>query len=260
MGDVLLRRGLLDRSDSGTEATLLGTILLETTPSAASEFDLFANVLASRGVVLGVLVVLVIMSAACVTIITYKAIWFMRLKRASRVFVDTYWATESPNELYTEAKERPSSPEARIFVAGYRELAHLKNRKTESGALAGGFENVERVVRRQQTQELRRFERLLPFLATTGSTAPFIGLFGTVWGIMRAFAGLGQRLDEQQNLLMTVTPHIAEALVATAIGLFAAIPAVMAYNWFVQRVRRAATDVEGFSVDYMNTLRRLYFK
>ena len=96
-----------------------------------------------------------------------------------------------------------------------------------------------------------------PRLATTGSTAPFIGLFGTVWGIMRAFAGLGT-LGEEGNLLTSVTPHIAEALVATAIGLVAAIPAVMAYNYFVNRIKVAVGDMEGFGSDYLNALRRLF--
>ncbi len=236
---------------------MVGTFLLAATPGGGGEFDIFANVLESRGVVLAVLVVLVLMSLVCWFIIAYKWLWFLRLKSLSKGFVDAYWEAQNPNEIYELARES-SCPESRIFVAGFRELGQLKQRKKGTGALTQGFENIERAVNRARTQEGYRFEGLVGFLGTTGSTAPFIGLFGTVWGIMTAFAGLGQ-MDEDANLLATVTPPIAEALVATAIGLLAAIPAVMAYNYFVRRIRRINTEVDSFSADYLNTLRRLYF-
>ena len=143
-----------------------------------------------------------------------------------------------------------------MFLAAYKELNHLKDRPRSKPS--DGFENVERAVQRAQAAEITRLEKLVPILATTGSTAPFIGLFGTVWGIMRAFAGLSS-VGENANLLTTVTPHIAEALVATAIGLLAAIPAVMAYNYFVNQIKKVASDMEGFGSDYLNALRRLFF-
>ena len=143
-----------------------------------------------------------------------------------------------------------------MFVAGFRELGNLKKRNPKG--VLGGFENIERAIKRARADEVTQLESTLQFLATTGSTAPFIGLFGTVWGIMRAFAGLGQ-MEDTSNLLTTVTPHIAEALVATAIGLAAAFPAVMAYNYYVNRIRRTVVQIDGFGADYLNTLRRLYF-
>ena len=224
----------------------------------ASEFDIFDNIMASRGVVLGVLIVLVVLSLISWAIIVYKSLWFARSARASQRFLDRFFESTNPNELYRAIADRVDSPEGRVFVAGFKELGKLSSR---SGAppLQHGFENIERVVHRMQLQEVTSMEKLLPFLATTGSAGPFIGLFGTVWGIMKAFIGLGA-MEEQSNLITTVTPHIAEALVATAIGLLAAIPAVMAYNFFVSRVRRLVTQLESFGQDYLNVVRRLYFQ
>jgi biopolymer transport protein TolQ len=240
---------------------LLGTFLMTATQQTSGEFDLLANILETRGMVLGVLIALVIMSVICWFIIAYKAVWFLRMRSASKRFVNAYWDAGSPNEVYELARES-ACPEGRVFVAGFEELGNLRNRSkaaSPGGPLRGGFENVERAVRRTERQEMSRFESLIGFLGTTGSTAPFIGLFGTVWGIMMAFGQLGA-MDESANLLTTVTPHIAEALVATAIGLLAAIPAVMAYNFFVRRTRIMITDLDTFSADYLNTVRRLYFE
>ncbi|MFT5432275.1 MAG: biopolymer transport protein TolQ [Myxococcota bacterium] len=233
-------------------------VVLGATSQAAGEFDIFDNIVASRGVVLAVLLVLALMSLVCWFIIIYKAMWFARLRSASKAFASMYWQENNPGELFKRlGGDGGSCPEERLFAAGFKELGKLS--KQQGGApLKHGFENVERAIFRAQTQEISRLETLLSFLATTGSAAPFIGLFGTVWGIMRAFAGLGD-MDPDANLLTTVTPHIAEALVATAIGLLAAIPAVMAYNYFVNRVRRIAAEIDGFSADYLNLIRRSYF-
>ena len=119
-----------------------------------------------------------------------------------------------------------------------------------------GFENIERTLRRAQQAEQTRLERLVPFLATTGSSAPFIGLFGTVWGIMNAFA----YIRPDQPVLQTVTPHIAQALVATAIGLLAAIPAVMAFNYFNSKIRVLMAELENFGIDFLNVLKRQFFR
>ena len=124
------------------------------------------------------------------------------------------------------------------------------------GTKAYGFENIERALRRAAQAESTRLERLVPFLATTGTSAPFIGLFGTVWGIMNAFA----YISPDRPILETVTPHIAQALVATAIGLLAAIPAVMAYNYFTSKIRVVSVDMENFSIDFLNILKRHFFR
>ena len=226
--------------------------------STPSELSIFDNVLDSSGVVLGVLILLSLLSLGSWAIIVYKTLWFARSARASTRFLDRFFETTNPNELYRAVVDTVDSPEGRVFVAGFKELGKLSSRSGPP-PLQHGFENIERVVHRMQLNEVTELERLLTFLATTGSAAPFIGLFGTVWGIMKAFLGLGQS-EEQTNLLTTVTPHIAEALVATAIGLLAAIPAVMAYNYFVSRVKRLVTQLETFGQDYLNVVRRLYFQ
>ena len=121
----------------------------------------------------------------------------------------------------------------------------------------GGIDNISRALRRATTSEITRLEKYTTFLATTGSTAPFIGLFGTVWGIMTAFKGIGETGSAS---LAVVAPGIAEALISTAIGLAAAIPAVMAYNYFVRRIRVLESEMESFSYDYLNIVRRNFLK
>jgi len=121
----------------------------------------------------------------------------------------------------------------------------------------GDMESVERSLGRAQLKETMRLESLTPFLATTGSAAPFIGLFGTVWGIMNSFRAIGAMKSAS---VTTVAPGIAEALIATAIGLLAAIPAVMAYNFFVRRIRVQVAEMETFSRDFLNIVRRHFLK
>ena len=227
------------------------------TQNATSEFDIYTHIVESRGVVQAVLITLVVMSLVSWFVVIYKSLFFARLRRSSKKFVDAYWEAGNPGAVYELAKDGPPCPESRVFIAGFRELGNLK--QAGSGAMMHGFENVERAVRRGVHSEVARFEKWLGILATTGSTAPFIGLLGTVWGIMRALPGREQLLDQEANLLTTMIPPFGEALIATAVGLFAAIPAVMAYNHFVQKTRRLGTDIDGFGADFLNTLRRAYF-
>jgi biopolymer transport protein TolQ len=117
----------------------------------------------------------------------------------------------------------------------------------------GGIENVDRAMRRASREQITRLERALTFLATTGSTAPFIGLFGTVWGIMNAFIGLSRT---GASTIQAVAPGIAEALIATALGLAAAIPSVMAYNYFSRQVRVLSSEMENFSAEFLNIAER----
>ena len=147
-----------------------------------------------------------------------------------------------------------TAPVAKMFKAGYIELARVGSESPTGGDLA----NIERTLRRSKNDELTRLESYVPFLATTGSTAPFVGLFGTVWGIMNAFLNL--KSGEGQATLDAVAPGIAEALIATAIGLAAAIPAVMAYNYFVRKLQVLESEMEAFSSDFLNIVRRNFLK
>jgi len=189
----------------------------------------------------------------------YQLYWARRgLRRFARVF----WDTKNLSSIYAVSLEMSTNPMAQVFCAGYQELMrltrsdeppHSTNRLAANGA--GGIENVELAMRRVIREQVRWLERSLSFLATTASTAPFIGLFGTVWGIMNAFQGLS---TVQSSSLQAVAPGIAEALVATAVGLAAAIPAVMAYNHFRRQVRLLAADLEHFGVEFLNIARRYF--
>jgi len=146
-----------------------------------------------------------------------------------------------------------------MFAAAYTEMK--RNKEGQATGPIGvdsdyGFENVERTLRRAGQEETTRLEKLTPFLATTGSAAPFIGLFGTVWGIMNAFA----YISPDRPVLETVTPHIAQALVATAVGLLAAIPAVMAYNFFNSKIRVLVVEMDNFSIDFLQYPKRHFFR
>lgn len=214
-------------------------------------------------VVTGVLLVLVSMSAICWFVIIYKYLYFRKIRSQSRSFMDAFWQSRHLDAIYQRAEELSAAPVSKVFKAGYMEISRLKSaqdQKTAAGNESArssnteddGLQNIERALRRAMLNETTELERLVPFLATTSSAAPFIGLFGTVWGIMEAFA----HINPNQNLLTSVAPHIAEALVATAIGLLAAIPAVMAYNFFVRKIRLSVAEIESFSAEFLNVVRR----
>jgi biopolymer transport protein TolQ len=219
--------------------------------------NVFEQVIQSRGMVLAVLVLLIGLSVFSWFIIGFKWFAFRRVRRETQGFIDTFWRSDTLDSVWGASEAVPHCPVSRMFRAAYAEMAKLKAGSTDQ-TVAGsyGFENIERTLRRAAQDESTRLERLVPFLATTGSSAPFIGLFGTVWGIMNAFA----YISPDKPVLETVTPHIAQALVATAIGLLAAIPAVMAYNYFTSKIKIFAVEMENFSIDFLNILKRHFFK
>jgi biopolymer transport protein TolQ len=220
-------------------------------------FDVLQSVTQAQGVVWWVLVVLIVMSVVCWIITFYKWISFTLLCRAAKRFSDQYWEADHPNDVVEVAEADPVSIESRVFLAGFEELARIRERAADVKTLGSDFVNVERAVQRTMGLEVVRLERWVSILGTCGSTGPFIGLFGTVWGIMNAIIGLGGG-DDGANRLRMVMPDIGEALIATAMGLAVAIPAVMAYNYFVGRIRKMSIEVEGFSSDYINMLRRFF--
>ena len=238
--------------------------------NAADQANVFAMVLESRGVVLAVLVVLVLLSLCCWFVIGYKLMSIGRAIGRSKRFVETFREAARLAELYEETDTMKPSPAQNMFRAGYEELELIlreREGREEASRLEGdgpaarpmtpgeAFENIERRLRQASRNALSSLEYAVGFLATVGSAAPFIGLFGTVWGIMNAFA----YIDPSRPILETVTPHIAEALVATAVGLLAAIPSVMAYNWLSGRLEKLDVILEDFAVDYLNVLRRHFF-
>jgi len=195
---------------------------------------------------------LLIASLASWTVIFGKLFGLRKVRAANDVFEREFWAGRNLNDLYDEAtREAARSPMERIFASGMREFFKLREKRVaDTGALLDG---ARRAMRASFQRELDAIESNLSFLASVGSVSPYVGLFGTVWGIMHAFIGLS---NLQQVTLATVAPGIAEALVATAIGLFAAIPAVIAYNRFARDIDRIAIQLESFIEEFSNILQR----
>jgi biopolymer transport protein TolQ len=210
-------------------------------------------VLHASAVVQLVMAGLLITSLASWTVIFSKLFGLRKVRADNEGFEQEFWAGKNLNDLYNEASQRGQESAAleRIFASGMREFGKLRERRvTDSGALLDG---ARRAMRASFQRELDTIESNLSFLASVGSVSPYVGLFGTVWGIMHAFIGLA---NLTQVTLATVAPGIAEALVATAIGLFAAIPAVIAYNRFARDIDRLAIQMETFIEEFSNILQR----
>lgn len=208
------------------------------------------------------LVMLVLFGFSVVSwaIIVHK---WRRLRRATRdsdAFLSLFWESKRLDTIYQKSELVSASPVSQVFRAGYIELAKLKKRQKEEREVSdtdpGDLESVARSMRRAASAELTSMEQLVPFLATVGSTSPFIGLLGTVVGIMTSFQDIGAMGNAN---LATVAPGVGGALVATAFGLFAAIPAVMSYNYFLSRIRILSTEMDNFSSDFLNIIKRHFF-
>jgi biopolymer transport protein TolQ len=215
-------------------------------------------------IVKAVMVLLAIMFIVGLYIIIYKWLYVRRATTESTRFTDSFWRSRDIEQIYKQAQSLRNSPISQMFVAGYTELAKLASDENMRGDREGNLANIERALRRAQTVETTKLESMVPFLATTGSSAPFIGLFGTVMGILFAFLEIAPDPNGPSKpaaaTLGTVGPHIAEALFATAIGLVAAIPAVMAYNYFTRRIRVLRSEMDTFEQDYLNIIKRHFLR
>jgi biopolymer transport protein TolQ len=204
-----------------------------------------------------VLAVLAVFSIISWALIVEKWWQFRRVRAQTLGFLKVFREGRRPVLVATAAKKFRESPLAQLYVAAYGEVGggHDLERVVDDAEEASSerLEAADRAMRRVAGLEIALLERYLPFLATTASACPFIGLFGTVWGIMSAFHGIGAQGSAS---LAVVAPGISEALVATAAGLGAAIPAVIGYNYFVNRVKHWATEMEGFTLDMLNLLSR----
>jgi biopolymer transport protein TolQ len=242
-------------------------LLLAAPPKGADVFERTMHALPIRGVVIVTVLILILLSVVSWMIIGYKGIALMAAQRASGRFLEAFWGAKRLDAVYQAAEGLKRSPVAQVFRAGYIELAKLQKAKaTEGGGGASGeralaelgdLESIERALGRAAGTEVTHLETFVPFLATTGSAAPFIGLFGTVLGIMKSFRDIGGMGSAS---LVVVGPGIAEALITTAIGLVAAVPAVMAYNYFVRRIRVLSSEMESFSSDFLNIVKRHFLK
>lgn len=212
-----------------------------------------------------VLFMLLVFSVTSWAIIIIKWRYIRRAFKESTSFVEYFWKSRDLASVYTKAKQLTGCPIARIFRIGYVELKKVSQSGRAAAGEAGengapmlmgrisGAENVKRALRRAINSETTRMTQMVPFLATAGNTTPFIGLFGTVWGIMSSFHGIGQRGSAS---LAVVAPGISEALIATAAGLAVAIPAVIAFNYFMQKIRVVESELISFSADFLNIIER----
>jgi biopolymer transport protein TolQ len=212
-----------------------------------------------------VLLMLLFFSITSWAIILIKYRYIKRAYQESAAFTELFWKSKDLSNAYRHAKELEGSPIARIFRIGYVELKKIsqsgisedngadQDRSSGLGSRFAGMDNIKRALRRAINTETTRMTQMVPFLATTGNTTPFIGLFGTVWGIMNSFHSIGLRGSAS---LAVVAPGISEALVATAAGLAVAIPAVIAFNYFMQKIKILESELNSFSADFLNIIER----
>ena len=234
-------------------------LVLPVLPLAAGLVDtkVLTHVLMAGPIVKFVLLLLVGFSVVSWAIIFLKIKLFRGIERNQAEFAKAFAEGKGLTALYEQAQKAEKSPITEVFRAGYLEITRIQRERGEAPAPARPapfpVDNVVRAMRKTTQEQVGAMENYLPFLATTGSSTPFIGLFGTVWGIMNAFSGIGTTGNAS---LATVAPGIAEALVATAAGLVAAIPSVMAYNYFLNRIRTVNTRIDSFNAEFINFLER----
>jgi biopolymer transport protein TolQ len=224
------------------------------------------NMISNAGLMVQfVLLLLLFFSITSWAIILIKYRYIKRAYQESAAFTELFWKSKDLSNAFRQAKELEGSPIARIFRIGFVELKKISQRgAAENGddrldkssglsARFAGMDNIKRALRRAINTETTRMTQMVPFLATTGNTTPFIGLFGTVWGIMNSFHGIGLRGSAS---LAVVAPGISEALVATAAGLAVAIPAVIAFNYFMQKIKILESELNSFAADFLNIIER----
>ena len=239
-------------------------LLVQNPVSVPQQHGILDLVRGSGPLVQLVLYSLILFSVISWGIIFYKYKQIRRANKESDKFIQIFWERRNLSSINDVSRDLKSSPVAQVFQAGFEELARLSRGKREQAGPRegfstelGGIDNVARAMKRATSMEITKLEKSLTFLATTASAAPFVGLFGTVWGIMNAFRGLSVT---HSSSIQAVAPGIAEALIATAAGLAAAIPALMAYNHFAHRIRVLAVEMDNFSHEFLNIAERHFFK
>lgn len=202
-----------------------------------------------------VLLVLIFFSVFSWAVIFFKRNTLKAASSQSKKFLNVFNKSRDLLEVNKAAKKYKASPLSALFQAGYKDLSYRAKSNPNPELTSANLESLNRALLKASNKEISRLEHMMSFLATTGSVTPFIGLFGTVWGIMDAFIEIAKL---KSAALVTVAPGIAEALIATALGLFAAIPAVIAYNYFLHRIKNVASEMEDFSIEFLSISERLY--
>ncbi len=217
-----------------------------------SEPSLWSFIINAGPLVKAVLCILFCASVASWAIIIQRAFLFKRYFAGVSRFEHTFWSGSDLNKIYQQLSQAPATGFSGIFCAGFKEFRKLVD-NPKHPHMETVLEAVKRMMRIVHSREVARLEQHLPFLATVGSISPYVGLFGTVWGIMTSFRALG---SVQQASIAMVAPGISEALIATAVGLFAAIPAVVAYNRFSHNLDRSIQQAETFQEEFLGILQR----
>ena len=234
-----------------------GTDVVNVSESAIGTDGIFSRAWRGGFVVFSVLLTLMTMSIVTWAILVAKWTALGRVERTTTGFVKSFWDSRSLNELNGRLADFPYSPVREVFRSGYAELvrgSQLRDQAhTSEMGLHVAIDNLTRALQKSKHMERRKLERFLSMLAISASVSPFIGLFGTVWGIMTSFEGIARTGSAS---LAAVAPGISEALIATAMGLAAAIPAVVGYNMFNNRIRSQMINVDGFSSDFLNIVER----
>lgn len=229
--------------------SILALLQSSETQSSLTELLLRASPIAK-----GVLLLLLIFSVASWSIIFAKWVWFRRAERATRDFLSRFRKSSKLSDLYLNSESNGHSPLARVFLSGYEEITNQMN---EAGGEVRSIEAVSRVLQSATIDEVVKMERSLSWLASTANACPFIGLFGTVVGIIIAFHGL---TTATSSSIQAVAPGIAEALIATAAGIAAAVPAAVFYNHFVNRIKVVTAATDRFSLELINFVERHYVR
>lgn len=234
----------------------------EAAPSVSVNTSSIDAIFQASPVVQLTLLMLIVMSVFCWAIGYMKYQTFRKMKDADELFLNKFWKVNSLDNLYEDIDQYKDSSVARVFKAAYLEMkkiaeSPLMTKGEGDKPILSGIDNLERVLNKSAENEIAKLESRLTVLATTGSTGPFIGLFGTVWGIMGSFHKIGQTGSAS---LAVVAPGISEALIATAIGLGAAIPAVVLYNNFISKIRKQEVTLNNFNADFLNIVKRNFFQ
>lgn len=227
-------------------------------PLTSSDLSLFALFWQAHWIVKSVMLGLLACSVWVWAIAIDKTFLYARTRRSMDRFETAFWSGQSLEELYRTLSAKPSHSMAALFVAAMREWK--RSFESQARSFAGLQVRIEKVMNVTIAREVERLERRLLVLATVGSAGPFVGLFGTVWGIMLAFVNLSNQSDGSQLGINVVAGPIAEALVATAIGLAAAIPAVVAYNFLNAKIQDLSVEMESFTNDFLNIVKRNFLK
>lgn len=219
--------------------------------------SIFTQALQSGFIVFSVLLLLILFSVLSWAVFVAKIVSLRKLSDTNDDFIKSFWDSRSLNDLNGRLSEHPASPAKEVFKSGYAELVRGSQLKEQTSSLQLAVhvatENISRSLSKSKKQERKKMESYLPLLATIASASPFIGLFGTVWGIMNAFEGIARTGNAS---LAAVAPGISEALIATAFGLAAAIPAVIGYNAANAKIRSMTSNLDGFSMDFLNIVER----